>query len=599
MPEDVTLVRDFAIIMAVGGGALALLSRFGQPPILGYLLAGVIIGPFTLPHPPVQDTETVRLLADLGLVLLLFAMGLEFGWKRIRQVGLRVIFIGVIEITFLIALGYEAGILLGWNGTEAFSLGAALSISSSAILAKVLRDTGRLRTTPGQLIIGILVVEDFAAVILLVLLSAIATTGTATASDIGFLVGKLALFAVVALTLGGLLAPRVINFVARFHSQEMMLVTGLALCFSLALVATELGISAATGAFLIGAVLGDTEHSDEMIRIMSPVRDMFAAIFFVSIGMLVDLAAVAEFIVPALIVFAIFLLGKILANTIGTFVAGHDGRTSLTVGMSMPQIGEFSLAMVKVGHEGGTIGPLLYPVITVTTALTSFTFPYIFRAADSATNLLERRSPRLLRAYLTSLSGLLASLRSAFTLRGEVSMQIQRSSRVLLLNLGIIVVIITTGTFLLGFTQALGDSVHLPEGIVGLVVGGIVVTLCVPPVVIMWRALGTLADRVSLHALRRRDSRRVWGREGLRQVLRNSLLILATVLIAIVSVPFVSHLLILGPFTAPIPALLLVLLIALLARTAFKIHLVLEETFTGAFYEAEAAEPEEEQKEAG
>lgn len=302
MPEEFSLLRDFAIIMAVAGGALVLFRRLGQPPILGYLLAGLIVGPFTLPAPPVQNTETVRLLADLGLVLLLFALGVEFGWERIRQIGLRVIFIGAFEITLMIAVGYEVGRLLGWSATEAIFLGSALSISSSAVLAKVLRDTGRLQTVPGRLIVGILVVEDFAAVVLLAILSAVATTGTATLGDIGFLVGKLALFALAALTLGGLFAPRVMGFVAQFRSQETMLIASLALCFGLALVGQGLGISAAAGAFLIGTVLGDTEQSEEITRIMSPVRDMFAAIFFVSIGMLVDLSTVGEFIVPALII---------------------------------------------------------------------------------------------------------------------------------------------------------------------------------------------------------------------------------------------------------------------------------------------------------
>jgi CPA2 family monovalent cation:H+ antiporter-2 len=179
--QEFALVRDFAVIMTVAGAAILLFRKLKQPPILGYLIAGVVVGPFTLPllglQAPVTNADSIRLLADLGLVLLLFAVGLEFGWQRIRQMGLRVILIGAIEITFMVALGYEIGILLGWTATEAFFLGAALSISSSAIIVKMLRDTGQMFKPHGRLIIGILVVEDFAAVVLLSILSAVGTTG--------------------------------------------------------------------------------------------------------------------------------------------------------------------------------------------------------------------------------------------------------------------------------------------------------------------------------------------------------------------------------------------------------------------------------------
>ena len=231
MIEEFALIKDFAIIMAVAGGALLLFRRLGLPLILGYLFAGVIVGPFTLPNPPIEDVETVRLLADLGLILLLFAVGLELGWERIRQVGVRVVLIGAIEITFMIALGYEVGLLLGWSGKEAIFLGAALSISSSAILLKMLRDTGNLMGIRGSLIVGILVVEDFAAVILLSVLSGVATTATFEAGDVGWLIGKLAIFTAATLVFGAILVPRLVELSARYRSRETLLIVGLAALF--------------------------------------------------------------------------------------------------------------------------------------------------------------------------------------------------------------------------------------------------------------------------------------------------------------------------------------------------------------------------------
>ena len=274
--------------MAVAGVALVVFRLIRMPSVLGYLAAGVLIGPFTLKL--VENLDTIRVLADLGLVLLLFGVGLGVGWQRIRSVGLRVIIIGIVEMTIMFALGIALATLFGWTQTEGVFLGAALAISSSAILMTMLRESGELQQTRGQLIVGILVIEDIAAVILLTVLSGVAAEGATEPGAVGLLAAKLATFGVAVLGLGGLVAPRVTAFINGFQSQEAMLVTGLALCFGLALVAEQLGLSAAAGAFLIGAVLGDTRHAEDMDRIMGPVRDMFAAIFFVSIGMLMDLS---------------------------------------------------------------------------------------------------------------------------------------------------------------------------------------------------------------------------------------------------------------------------------------------------------------------
>ena len=584
MSEDFALVRDFAIIMAVAGAALVLFRRLNLPTILGYLLAGFIIGPFTLPDPPIHNVETIRLLSDLGLVLLLFALGLEFGWERIRQVGFRVVLIGVIEMTFMIALGYEVGLLLGWSGKESFFLGAALSISSSAILVKMLRDSGQLLETRGQLIIGILVVEDFVAVILLSILSGVASTGTADASGVGLLVVKLAVFMVSALVLGGLLAPKLISYVARFRSRETLLITGLALCFGLALVAGELGVSAAAGAFIIGTVLGDSEHSEEILQVMGPVRDMFAALFFVSVGMLVDLSLVSEFVGPALIVSVVFVAGKVVADTMGTFVTGHDGRTSLQVGTGMPQIGEFSLAMVKVGADHRAIAPSLYPIIAVATAITSVMYPFIFRSSDRTAGLLERWSPRLLTYYVTQLSFWLVILRRAFTFRSEVTEVIQQSGRVIILNLGIIVVLITAGTFLVRFVEPLGELVNLQKSLLGLIAGFAIIALCVPAAVILWRQLGVLADALTDYIFGDQfDSSTIWHRGALRNIFRDSLLAVILIMTAIWTIPLVTELLYIGRFSVPVPVLLLLGVAVLTGRTIFKVHGLLEETARRTF----------------
>ncbi|MDA0769341.1 MAG: cation:proton antiporter [Chloroflexi bacterium] len=593
MPEiaqagEFTLVRDFAIIMAVAGVAIILFRRIKQPPVLGYVIAGLIVGPFTLPllgiQSPVSNVESIRLLADLGLVLLLFALGLDFGWHRIRQMGLRVILIGTIEIIFMIALGYEIAMLLGWSTTEAIFLGGALSISSSAIIVKVLRDRGLLMTSHGKLIVGILLVEDFAAVLLLSVLSGVAITGTASMGDVFSLVGKLTVFFVSAIFLGALLAPRLINFVARFQSRETLLIVSLALCFGLGLVAERLGISAAAGAFIIGTVLGDSEHSEELKQTMAPVRDIFAALFFVSIGMLIDVGLIGDYVWPALIISGVFLVGKIVADTIGTFIAGHDGTTSLNVGVGMPQMGEFSLAMTKVGADYGAIGAFLYPIIAVATAITSFVYPLVSRSGQSLAGFLSQNSPSLAHEYVDNLSRSLITMRAAFTLQGQVASDIRRSGRVIMVNFGVIIVLIGIGTFALTFATELAAMFQLQEIMLGLVIGGGVVLLCMPPAVFIWRSLQRLTDELSA-AIIRRDivSISLWGRADLHDVLRDSILVAMAVLLAIWSLPFISQLVIMGSFSAPIPIMLLVGLVALLWRVAFKIHNRLVNAFSKTF----------------
>ena len=579
--EEFSLVRDFAIIMTVAGVAVVIFSRLNQPSILGYLVAGLLVGPFTLAKPPVTNIESIRLLADLGLVLLLFAVGLEFGWRRIRQVGLGVLLIGSVEILVSISLGYQVGRLLGWTALESIFLGSALCISSSAILIKVLRDTGMLTTAPGRLIVGILVLEDFVAVILLTFLSGIAATGTADIGDIGPLVAKLAIFGVSSLALGAIVVPRIIGFVAQFHSRETMLLTSLALCFLLALIAQSLEVSAAAGAFLIGAVIGDTEHSKQVTRIISPVRDMFAALFFVSIGMLIDISVIMDYLVPSLVISIVFIAGKIAANTMGTFVAGRPGRTPIQVGMGMPQMGEFSLAMMKVGVEHNAIGVFMYQVVAAVTAITSLVYPYIVRSTERVADLIERSAPFTVRRFVSNLSVELQGLRAALSFDTSFAHRVRGSSLAILINFMIIMVLVGIGTFGVGRAPMIASLISVQEGIVGSAIGFATLALCFPSAVAIWRSLQSLADETTAHLILRRRASRVWVQETLRNVIRDSVMIFIIFLIGLWSVPFVSELLSLGGVAIPVPLVVLAALVYIAVRSGLHGHLV--EAFSRPF----------------
>ncbi len=602
--EEFGLVWDFAIIMAMAGLVVVLFHKLKQPPILGYLLVGLLIGPFTIPGVSFTNQENTRLLADLGLVLLLFALGLEFGWRRIRQVGFSVLVIGSVEILVMISLGYGVGRLLGWTATEAIFLGAALSISSSAILVKVLRDSGRLSTRAGRIVVGILVVEDFAAVLLLAVLSGMASTGAANLRGVGELAIKLGIFGASSLVLGGIFVPRIIKFVSQFGSRETLVLSSLALCFTLALIGQTLGISAAAGAFLIGAVVGDTEESGHITEIIEPIRDMFGALFFVSIGMLINFREVAHYWAPTLIISAVFVLGKILGNTASAFVTGQPGRVPLQVGTSMPQIGEFSLAMMKVGVEYKAIGTFTYQVIAGVTALTALVYPYIARSSDRLADVCRRIAPQILQRSsataslaLQSFSDGLAldqdaasSLGGAELLKGlgaglgtgiipplsidrEFARRIRRLTIPLIINLAIIVALVATGAFAARFAQEIGAALGITLGILGNIIVIATLLLCVPSVVALWRGLRHLSDAATSYIMLRRGAPPAWGQERLRSIIRDAVSTALIILIGIWSLPLVLELLALDDeLAAPLPLVVLAVLVLVAIRTLTHMH---------------------------
>lgn len=579
MIEEFTLVRDFAIILAVAGGVTLLFRWLRQPPILGYLIAGIVISPYTLPTPLVQDVDTIRLLADLGLVLLLFGIGLEFSWNKIRGVGLAAPIIAGIEIFTMLALGYGLGQLFGWSRLDSIFLGAAMYISSSAIIIKILRDMGRLNLLSSNLIVGVLVVEDFVAIALIAVLSGIATTGTASFGDIGSLVLRLVIFVVAALGFGTLLIPKIIEFTHRFHSREALLVTSISLCFIMALLSKYLGLSVAVGAFLMGAIIGDTKHFKEIDQVVTPVRDLFAALFFVSIGMLINILQFKSFIFFALVTSAVFILGKILSNTLGTFLCGFTGKTSLQVGTGMSQSGEFSLAIAKVGADSGAVIPLLYPVVVATTAVTSFTAPYLTRLADPISEVLNRRASKPIKRYMTSFSNWLHGLRNAFSSRSKPAQEIQHSGRNVFINLLLIIIFIGIGTIALQFVGNIASFTHLRPDILGLLISFLVLILCVPSLIAFWRNLRLLVDETIKYLLSRRSSARALNQEILRTIIRSSIMVPLSIFLAIWSIPFIISLLSLGSFAIAAPIILLAILIYFLSTSVKNIHGQLETTF--------------------
>jgi monovalent cation:H+ antiporter-2, CPA2 family len=592
--EDFSLLRDFALIMAVAGGVTFLLRKLHPPIVLCYLLAGVIISPYVLPLFSTSDVHTIGLLADIGLILLLFGVGLEFGWSKIRQVGLTALIIGGIEITTMICLGYGLGRLLGWSKVDSIFLGAALHTSSSAIIVKLLRDSGKLSLVSSRVIVGILVVEDFAAVVIIAVLSGVSTTtGIADFNYISSLALRLVIFVVSFLALGAFFIPRIVSFTHRFHSRETLLITCLGLCFAMALVSKELGLSVATGAFLVGALVGDTKESEDVVEVMSPVRDMFAAVFFVAIGMLVNVTQFHSFLLPALIVAAVFIIGKIVANTISAIISGYDTRTSLKVGLGMPQMGEFSLAIGRVGIEKGVTVAPVYPIIAVATTLTSLAGPYLTRYADPLIDWLGQKSPRILNEYLTHLNEWGKTIRKLFSEGGDEAKKLRKTGRTILINCLILLVIIGGGTFAMQFFENLTSHLTLRRDIVALLMGVTILVLCLPSMILIWRNLMTLINSATRHIVSDSSAGKSRRVEIVRTALRNSLTIIVSITIILWFIPLISQLLFIGYLPLAIPALLLAFVIYLVLRSIRGMHNQVEQAFSRVFL-GDSGEPRNE-----
>ncbi|MFH6566516.1 MULTISPECIES: cation:proton antiporter [Pseudomonas] len=378
----ISFIQDLAVIMLVAGVVTILFHRFKQPVVLGYIVAGFIIGPHTPPFGLIHDEETIKTLAELGVIFLMFCLGLEFSLRKLFKVGATAFIAAFMEITLMIWIGYEIGRWFDWNTMDSLFLGAILAISSTTIIVKALNDLKMKNERFAQLIFGVLIVEDILGIGIIALLSSIAVSGSVSPEEVFSTVGKLSLFMIVALVIGILLVPRVLAYVAKFESNEMLLITVLGLCFGFCLLVVKLEYSMVLGAFLIGAIMAESRQLLKIERLIEPVRDLFSAIFFVAIGLMLDPAILLEYALPIVVITVAVVLGKMLSCGLGAFIAGNDGRTSLRVGMGLSQIGEFSFIIAALGMTLQVTSSFLYPVAVAVSVLTTLMTPYLIRAAD-------------------------------------------------------------------------------------------------------------------------------------------------------------------------------------------------------------------------
>jgi CPA2 family monovalent cation:H+ antiporter-2 len=333
-------------------------------------------------------------MAELGMIFLMFGLGLHFSLRQLARVGLTAFIAASLEIAFMTWLGYVIGRAFGWNTMNSLFLGAILSMSSTTIIVKALEDLGKTRSPFAEIIFGILIVEDILGIAIIALLSGFATTGSLQPLEVGRTVALLTGFLGVVLVAGLLLVPRLLRYVDRFKSNEMMLVTALGLCFGVSLLALKFEYSVVLGAFLIGAVIAEARESSRVVHLVEPVKDMFSAVFFVAIGMLIEPRMLVDYAGPIAVITVAVVLGKIFTCTLGTFIAGHDLRSSMQVGMGVAQIGEFSFIIASLGLTLNVTGEFLYPIVVTVSAITTFLTPYLIKAAEPAAAFIDRKTPQ-------------------------------------------------------------------------------------------------------------------------------------------------------------------------------------------------------------
>lgn len=485
-------IQDLALIMLIAGIVTIVFHRFKQPVVLGYIVAGVILGPHTPPLSLIQDEKTVQILSELGVIFLLFSLGLEFSLKKLAKVGATAVIVAIVEIVLMIWIGYKIGIYFGWKTMDAIFLGAMLAVSSTTIIVKALNELGMKNEKFAQIIFGILIVEDILAIGMIALLSGIATSGSVDSGAVLNTVGKLLLFMTVALVIGILIVPRLLNYVARFKSNEMLLVTVLGILFGFCLLVMKLEYSVALGAFLVGAIMAEARQLHRIERLIEPLRDMFSAIFFVAIGLLFDPLVLAQYWLPILVITLAVVFGKLFSCSIGTFLAGHGGRTPMRVGMGLAQIGEFSFIIAALGVSLKVTSDFLYPIVVAVSAVTALLTPYLIRAADPLSAQAVQWVPRNIAGILGMYSRWLDSLQPSDD-KVELRKIIRRILLQVMVNLALVVAIFFSGAF---FVDGIGG--WLSDWIADLairkaVIWGGALVISLPFLIATYRKLQALA----------------------------------------------------------------------------------------------------------
>ena len=392
MSEELSLVTELAIIL-IAAGIFTVISRaLKQPLILGYIIAGFLVGPH-LGLFPQFSTGSVHQWSEIGIIFMLFSLGLEFSFKKLLKIGSSALITAGTICAGMMMTGFLAGTAMGWSTMEGIFLGGMLSMSSTTIILKAYDDMGLKNKPYAELIFGSLVFEDLIAVLLMVVLSTMAVSNQFSGSEMLLALGKLGFFLVLWFLVGIYVIPTLLKKLSRFISDEILLIVSIGLCFGMVVLANSVGFSSALGAFVMGSILAETIEGERIHRLTGSIKDLFGAIFFVSVGMMVDPAIIAQHWATILVITLVAMTGILIFASSGALLAGKGLDTAVHTGFTLAQLGEFGFIIASVGCSLGVLRGFIYPVIISVSVITAFTTPYMIRAADPALKLLRKKLP--------------------------------------------------------------------------------------------------------------------------------------------------------------------------------------------------------------
>ena len=409
MAEIEPLIADLALILICAGIMTLVFKKLKQPLVLGYIVAGFIASPHFSLTPSVIDTASIHTWSDIGVIFLLFALGLEFSFKKIVKVGGPAVIAALTIIFGMIFLGFTVGSSFGWSKMDALFLGGMISMSSTTIIYKAFEDLGLAKKQFAGLVMSILILEDILAVVLMVVLSTVAVSNNFEGKELIFSVGKLVFFLVLWILVGIYLIPLLLRKAKKLMNDETLLVVALGLCFGMVVLAAKTGFSAAFGAFIMGSILAETIEAEHIEHLVKPVKDLFGAIFFVSVGMMVDPAMIAQYWLPIVIITLTVIVGQLVFATTGVLLSGQNLKTAMQCGFSLTQIGEFAFIIATLGVSLGVTGSFLYPIVVAVSVITIFLTPYMIRLAEPAYGFVYSHLPGRVRTFLDNYAASSAS----------------------------------------------------------------------------------------------------------------------------------------------------------------------------------------------
>jgi len=402
MGSELNLVADLAVIL-IAAGIFTVISRaLKQPPILGYIIAGFLVSPHLGLLPAISSVESVEQWSEIGIIFLLFALGLEFSFKKLLKVGSSALITAGTNCIGMFMVGLTVGSVLGWSTMESLFLGGMMSMSSSSVIIKAFDDLGLKKKPYAPLVFGSLIVQDLIAVVLMVLLSTLAVSNKFSGGEMVWNLAKLAFFIILWFLVGIFVIPSLLKKARNYVNDEILLIISIGLCFGMVTLATAVGFSSALGAFVMGSILAETIEGEHIEHLVSGIKNLFGAIFFVSVGMMIDPAIIGEHWGTILVIAVLAVCGIMTFITIGALLAGKSLDTAVHTGFSLAQLGEFGFILASLGVSLGVMRGFIYPVIIAVSVLTTFVTPFMIKASDPASLWLHKHLPSKLLARLNT-----------------------------------------------------------------------------------------------------------------------------------------------------------------------------------------------------